>query len=411
MKVLIVNHCAHNKGDNSVLYYLDKCIRSHTNRDVEIYLSSSDGEKPFWYAGKAKATCWPGGEQFKKPKDGSVKNLYLRTKSVLIRHFLFRPFLYLYSKKIDKAAKIFSKLFTSKEMTDYIVNSDYLFCSGGHHISGVLEKDCVNAQLVSLALTSLYGKKVVLWAQSIGPIDFAPKYVTDSISRILCGASNIFVRDDSSKKIVALLSERTATLSADTVFLAAILDREHIVHHDKIVCAIYSAGIKNKKYLSLYKESWAKIARSISDIGLHVEFMPMQYKGYSGDERSILKDIIVMCDDKKITYIDSDLSPLETIKVFEAARCIIGHKTHAVIYGLALNKPTIAIAYHDKTKDFMRQFSHESQVFSDVIGNEKEILNKIVNLLAPPGENNQLSLSAGKNLNSKIKEIFLMKRN
>ena len=65
MKVLIINHCAHNKGDNSVLYFLSKKLNLQ-QKIKEIYLSSSDGKVPFW--GKKnlfKKTCyWGQGKTF-----------------------------------------------------------------------------------------------------------------------------------------------------------------------------------------------------------------------------------------------------------------------------------------------------------------------------------------------------------
>lgn len=405
MKVTILNHCAHNKGDNSVLYYLDSIIRNNAS-DVEICLSSSDGNMPFWYERCGEAVYWPGGKQFKKPEDSYWQNKVLRARSWAIRRMLFRPLLYLYSKKFDIAAKVLASFVVSKKFIKAIVDADYVFCSGGHHISNVLEKDCVNAQLVSLAISDLYGGNTILWAQTIGPIVSAPKYVVRSVSRILDGASHIFVRDRESLSLVRELSSACVELAADSVFYSAQSMSPTVENVDRVVCAVYTAGITDKKYLASYKEAWVEIATKILFLGVKVTFVPMQYKGFSGDERNFLRDIVLSCNDSRVTYLDSDLSPSETIALYKSSRCVIGHKTHAVIYGLALSKPTVALAYHEKTRDFMRQHGLSSQVFDDAVGNVEGIVALVQQLLNQPDKIDAVSVSSGRDLEDKIKRVF-----
>lgn len=45
----------------------------------------------------------------------------------------------------------------------------------------------------------------------------------------------------------------------------------------------------------------------------------------------------------------------------------VGHKTHSTIFALATGTPLLAIAYHPKTIEFMRQFDMEQFVIDDKV--------------------------------------------
>ena len=126
-----------------------------------------------------------------------------------------------------------------------------------------------------------------------------------------------------------------------------------------------------------YKASWVRITQKIKEKGFDVVYIPMQYKGFGGDERAFLAGIVKEVGGSGVSFVDEDKSPKDTLSLFKGASFIIGHKTHSVIYGLALEIPTIAIAYHEKTRYFMSMFGFDDYVYKDVIGCETDIINQI----------------------------------
>jgi len=378
MKFFILNHCSHNKGDNSVLYYLTQCLDVVSNNN-EVIVSCSDGKAPFWAKKEVGAVCWPGGKIFKTPEVGFVKNVLRRANFMLMRKLLYKAFLNLYANNHDSLAKAVAVTFFGSKLIKAFKEADKVICTGGHHISNVLEIDCVNPQLVSMALADLYGHKPVMWSQSIGPINTAAPYSKKAMGRVFDACSQIYVRDDLSEACVKSTSSAPTVKAPDSVFLSNILVKGIVEAPEKpyVCCAVYTAGISDDKYLAAYKASWVRITQEIIDKGFDVVFIPMQYKGFGGDERVFLNGIVNDAGGNGVRFVDEDKSPKNTLTLFKGASFIIGHKTHSVIYGLALEIPTIAIAYHEKTRYFMSMFAFDDYVYQDVIGNEKEIIDMI----------------------------------
>lgn len=381
MNVLILNHCSHNKGDNSVLYYLTQCLDIVSDNN-KVTVSCSDGSTPFWADKKLRAVYWPGGKIFKTPQVGFLRNAVRRLNFMLMRKLVYKVFLYCYSNQYDKLARFIAIAFFGSKLVEAYKEADKVICTGGHHISNVLEKDCVNPQLVSMALADLYGHNPVMWSQSIGPIDTASSISKIAIGRVFNSCSEIFVRDDLSESCVRDTSNAETTKAPDSVFLSNKLmsTLQEKVEKPYVCCAVYTAGITDEEYLSSYKASWVSICHDIIAMGLDVVFIPMQYKGFGGDEREFLSQIVDEIGNNSVSYVDDDKSPKETLKLFKGSSFIIGHKTHSVIYGLALEIPTIAIAYHEKTRYFMSLFGLDKYVFEDVIGNTSSIVSQVSNL-------------------------------
>jgi polysaccharide pyruvyl transferase WcaK-like protein len=375
MKIFILNHCSHNKGDNSVLYYLTQCLNI-VSKNNDVTVSCSDGIAPFWAKETVSAVCWPGGKIFKTPEVGFVKNVFRRVNFMLMRKLFYKAFLSLYANRYDRLAKIIAVTCFGSALIKAFKDADKVICTGGHHISNVLEKDCVNPQLVSMALADLYGHKPVMWSQSIGPINTAAPYSKKAMGRVFDSCSQIFVRDDLSEACVKSTSNAVTIKAPDSVFLSnkLVKDIVEVTENPYVCCAVYTAGISDEKYLSDYKASWVRIAKEINDKGLDVVFIPMQYKGFGGDERAFLNGIVQDAGGSNVRFVDEDKSPKDTLSLFKGASFIIGHKTHSVIYGLALEIPTIAIAYHEKTRYFMSMFGFDDYVYKDVIGSEKDII-------------------------------------
>ncbi|GIA54214.1 Polysaccharide pyruvyl transferase [Vibrio cholerae] len=378
MKYVILNHCSHNKGDNSVLFYLTEAIKLNDENFESISISCSDGSLPFWLNEKnVDATYWPGGKIFKNPNVSYFSNAFRRLKFLFMRKFVYKIFIGNFSKGNYSFCKLIAKNFFGEKLFNSIKTADKVFCTGGHHISNVLEKDCINPQLVSLVIATILGKKTIFWSQSIGPFEGASEQSKKAIGKIFDSCQMLYVRDDLSINCINEVSNSNNFIKApDSVFLSnKLIDVKNKDNTRKyICCAVYTAGITDEKYLTAYRNAWVKISHAAIELGFDVIFLPMQYKGYGGDERPFLKKIINIVNSKKVTYSDMDESPKDTLELYKNASFIIGHKTHSIIYGLALEVPTIAVAYHEKTRYFMSMYGFEEYVFDDVVNNELAII-------------------------------------
>ena len=69
--------------------------------------------------------------------------------------------------------------------------------------------------------------------------------------------------------------------------------------------------------------------------------------------RSILEDVRFP---QRCTVLDSDLDLAEHFAEVARCRAFVGHKTHSVLIALTVGTPVLALAYHPKTADFMKQY-------------------------------------------------------
>ena len=163
MKILILNHCAHNKGDNSVLYYLSNKIKNqkHVNR---LCVSSSEGKIPFWDSKKIfnSACYWGLGLTFKPFDSGYLVKFYLKIKNYFYRSVVFKLIIWLYSIKKNSINKIFIKVFYNKKFLREVEYADAIISTGGHHISSWLDSNALNAQLCDMIVALVFNKKLML---------------------------------------------------------------------------------------------------------------------------------------------------------------------------------------------------------------------------------------------------------
>jgi polysaccharide pyruvyl transferase WcaK-like protein len=91
--------------------------------------------------------------------------------------------------------------------------------------------------------------------------------------------------------------------------------------------------------------------------GYTPRFFPMGLKGSSSDDRPLIHEIIASArDGDKCLVEDDDLDTLTHLAEVAKCKLFVGHKTHSVIIALITGTPVVAIAYHRKTLDFMRQY-------------------------------------------------------
>ena len=373
MRVSVVNHCSHNKGDNSVLFFLANKLKEW-NGVSSLTVSTSDGEKPFWDESFLfeDVTFWGSGKIFNSKDESILGKVFLKIKNKLYKRFVYRCILFLYARKIDYLALIWIKFFYDKRFLDMVASSDVIVSTGGHHLSSVLDVDGVNAQFCDLVVVLLYNKRLMLWSQSIGPFETQSKYIKSSLLRLLTETKVIVPRDKNTLDRISKLSNDSdyIEICPDSVFGVPSLSNFdsycplNMPDRYAVIC-IYTASRRSKKDEDIYIATISKLVKMVSSRGILPVMLPMQYKGLAGDERPIIKKIINESAIQDILLIDEDVSPVVTLNLFKGAALAIGHKTHSVVYGLAMATPTLAICYHEKTRFFMRQFGVEFYAVND----------------------------------------------
>jgi polysaccharide pyruvyl transferase WcaK-like protein len=130
--------------------------------------------------------------------------------------------------------------------------------------------------------------------------------------------------------------------------------------------SIYSTKKRDEKETKDYIEVISSICNYAISIGFKVRMFPMEIKNTEPDDRIMLADILNKIELKyNCEIVDKDMETKEHILEVSKCKVFIGHKTHSTIFALASGTPLIAIAYHPKTIEFMKQFDLEDYSVSD----------------------------------------------
>lgn len=412
----ILNHCSHNKGDNSVLAYL---LSKLSLRGEKFTVSTSSGLVPTWVDGDLKkdikSVHWGAGEWFPYNREALLSKKFLRLKQE-IYSLIFNVILFLFAKDLKGLCKLIFKVVYNGEFIKEMQKSDLVISTGGHHISSVLDKDGINPQLLDMICAIAFDKKLVLWAQSIGPVKTEKQFVLVAIKNLINQTHKTFYRCDMSKEFLSVNNclDKTSELD-DSVF--GLVQLNQIVHKNdgsekRAIISIYNSSSRAQGDEDKYINKILSISTCLISHGYHVHFLPMQYKGEPGDERPLIHNMLKLIDSDKASLIDMDKSPLETLKFVSGFDLIVGHKTHSVVYGLALGIPTFAIAYHPKTRYFMRRFSVEQYCLDEkefLSGNDEiAVLTRVIENSADIATNNKnVSKSIGAKVNAAFDDVIV----
>lgn len=244
-----------------------------------------------------------------------------------------------------------------------------LFISGG----GTLIQDGTSTKsllyyLYLIKIAKLLGKKVMLYANGIGPVNKDSNKI--KCSKILNTVDVITVRDEKSMGVLSdmNISKPTIRLTADPVFL---LDKSQNI--DNIINKIgnenyFCVSVRNTKNLnSDFEKSLASAVDSInSKYNLTPVFVPLQKS-----DIKICADTIKHMKTPSV-ILPHTLSPSEVMAVVSGACMAVGMRLHMLIYAAAAAIPIVGIVYDPKVSGFM-EYARQNLYINDCDVNENNL--------------------------------------
>lgn len=360
MNALVINHYAANKGDRAILYFV---IRELLRNEVSS-ITVSAHDRSFWPNGMTVSgqivDFVPWG-QFadSQSDDGQIKSLALRAANKFRRKYAF-PLI----KKLLRRGKRHSwtRCFSTAGFARALDKSDLVIGTGGHHIQTRFTAESLSALTYDMALAVLSGKPVVLWSQSIGPLDFSARENEFFVRDLVNSVRNVYIRDDNSlaelRKIGACLGHVRKTydsvigLNDEIPKCVPMRDRDAVVG-----VSVYSAEARTPDAFERYVASLAGCVDFVAKSGCRIRFFPMEMKGAVADDRPCIKEVLTRVQRKDACeVVEPDLDTVTHLKEVAKCRVFLGHKTHSQVFALTVGTPLIALAYHEKTADFMAQY-------------------------------------------------------
>lgn len=359
-KVLIIQNYNLNKGDSSVISVM---LDSLKDENIEFSITSFD---PILAEAEYNLTAFEWLVSFNKIifAKSKFEKFVAITKEIAwicysiiwVVFFKFNRILYLPKKK--------------KQTINAYLESDVIVIPGGHFFTNLNGIHQVFSHFWGLYFAFLLGKKTMIYAHTIGPFFGKYKYICKLFTKLICKKVNIItIREADSMKYCKGLNN--VYLTSETVFLNQVDNNIIIKAKDYIN---FETSKREKVGLTIHhiyykhffsKEEYKILMSSIIDFitttkNYDVILIPMESASLINNDTTLAKEIKSILKNKDNFYIlEIDYSPTITSAIIANMKIFIGTKTHSIIYGLKSYVPTIAIAYQQKSIEFMKLFSVE----------------------------------------------------
>lgn len=238
-----------------------------------------------------------------------------------------------------------------------IKDCDVLISGGGSLLQDVTSKNGILYYLGIIKLAQLLRKKVMIYAQGIGPIR-EPRN-RSLTAKILNKVPIITVRDFDSRQVLTELGVYREVLVCVDPVLG--IDAEQIPADEglRLLERAEAGFVSGKKTLMVAARNWqhaehffqaiAESCDRMAQDGWQVVFVPFHYPEDGDAGRKIAErmkqDAVVLSD---------NYTPQETMAILKNADLILGMRLHSLIMGAALLKPMVALSYDPKVTSFMQ---------------------------------------------------------
>lgn len=251
-----------------------------------------------------------------------------------------------------------------------LFKSDLLLSGGGSLLQDVTSIKSLLYYLTILFLGSVLSKKVMLYAQGIGPID--RKWLRNLTAFVLKRVDVLAVRDEESQKFLLSLGvkDEKIKLTADAVFTLpkielkdgeVLLNRYGVKKNQEIV-GVAIRSWNNDKFLGALVDALDILA----DAGKQIFLIPLQYAADITIAKKLQK---AMRHDAKI--LDGEHSAEELLSLTGNLNLLIGMRLHSLIFAAVMGVPFVALDYDPKVTGFVKMVQGVTVGTVDAINSEK----------------------------------------
>lgn len=243
-----------------------------------------------------------------------------------------------------------------------VASCDILISGGGGLLQDVTSSRSLLYYLSIILLGILLKKRVVLLAQSIGPI--LKKVNRNLTSWILNKVNLITVRDEHSLRELEKLGVKKVP-TFQTSDLALLLEKPNTREEEEVMGFL---GIKkpfvvfclrNPKHKKISTKAFSELAQKVQrEYQARVVFLPFQF---SVDQK--------LCEELSELVPGSlscpFLKPSQIISLFRGAELVVGMRLHSLIFSVLSRTPFIPISYDPKVSSFAELLGQEPLSFDD----------------------------------------------
>lgn len=274
-----------------------------------------------------------------------------------------------------------------------VKNCDVLISGGGSLLQDVTSKNSILYYLGIIKLAQILKKKVIIYAQGIGPVNEPRNRALTA--KILNKVQAITVRDfDSRTALMEMGVYQEVMVCVDPVL--GIPNEQ--IDSKQGLRLLEQAGVGNlteKNMLMVAARNWkhadaffqeiAKSCDAMVQKGWQVIFVPFHYP----EDVEVSIQIAALMREAAV-ILEGNYSPQETMAILKNADLIMGMRLHSLIMGAALLKPMVALSYDPKVTSFMQLLRQPDCFAIDSV--EAEQLIKAMERLSHQTEKDKLTL-------------------
>lgn len=360
MNFFLVNQYSGNKGDRAVLYAMCRLLKSsYPNSQITVSTSDKELWNGYGYYRNEEINFVPWSWDY---DNVSRNKLYWKFLNKL-KKYTFTIFRESFLKGIPV-----TKLLANPSFYKALKNSDVVISVGGHHFTTMLSRDLVSGINFD-AMTVLSKKPMICFSQSFGPFDFY-NVRNEELTKSLLSKCILMPRENKATdelKCFLGSSENIIPTYESVLSLSKHAKYNPIDLRDNAVgIAIYCTQARTSEGKMAYQKTISEFCDHAISKGYSIRFFPMEIKGSAPDDRGFIQEIISQTKSPEQCFIyDKDMETLEHLNEVAKCKVFLGHKTHSTIFALATGTPLIAIAYHPKTIEFLRQFKLQENAVND----------------------------------------------
>jgi polysaccharide pyruvyl transferase CsaB len=244
--------------------------------------------------------------------------------------------------------------FRFRDVVGALRRSDALVFGGGSLLQDHTSTRSLVYYLAIIRAAELFGKKVMLYANGIGPVVRPAN--RRRVRRVVARADVITLRDAQSAQELADMGvrRRDIRVTADPVFTLNAAPREHSE------CLLAEAGVPiDKPFVCVSVRIWdgtgdflAKLAYLLDELyerhGRNVVFLPMQLHGDVAVSRAVMDRM------KSPSYLlDQYLSAEELMGVISLSDFVVAMRLHALIFAARVCTPFLGLVYDPKVEAYI----------------------------------------------------------
>ncbi len=255
-----------------------------------------------------------------------------------------------------------------------ISRCDLLISGGGSIFQDITSRRSLAYYICIVALAKLFKKKVIFYAQGVGPINHA---FSKMLMRLIANRVDIItLRDEESRRLLNSIgvTKPPQLITADPVFALQTSEKDHQLASQIVSslnnCSHGIIGVSVRDWAKLdgYQEKLAKVLDALSAQGYGILFIPFAWPQDIKASQSVIKHM-------KSTplLVDQKLNSHQLLALMSKTKIMIGMRLHALIFAASQETVFAGLSYDPKVDAFLNLYNMKPLPINDVDAMLKQI--------------------------------------